>query len=113
GAPGSTVKLTLLRAGADPVDVDLVRERLLPTPLSSRMLQDGTGYIRLPEFSPRSGDEVRSELEGLRRSGARNLVLDLRGSAFGNPQDGIKVAELFMKGGVVARVQSAHATEQV
>jgi len=113
GAPGSTLKLTLLRAGVDPVEVSIVRERLGPTPPSSKILPDGTGYLRLPEFQARASEEVRGELEALHTSGARNLVLDLRGSAFGSPQEGVKVAELFLKGGVVTKLQSAHASEQV
>jgi carboxyl-terminal processing protease len=112
GAPGSVVKLTLLRAGSDPIDVTAVRERLSPSPPRGRMLEDGSGYLKVPEMSTRVADEVRSELEVLKRSGARRLVLDLRGSGYGVPAEGIKVAELFLHGGTAAKLASAGAEEE-
>ena len=113
GAPGSVVKLTLLRAGSDSVEVSLVRERLVPASPRERVLPDGTGYIKVPEIDARTSDEVRAELDSLRRDGARALILDLRGSGFGTPADGVKVAELFLKGGTVAKLAGAKYPEQV
>jgi carboxyl-terminal processing protease len=113
GAPGSTVKLTLLRAGSDPIELSLVRERLAPAPVKGRVVEPGTGYVKVPEFSPRVADEVRGEIETLRRAGARRLVLDMRGAAFGAPADGAKVAELFLKGGVVAKLSGTKHAEEV
>ena len=114
GAPGSVVKLSLLRPGnSDPVDVSVVRERLTPAPVRSRRLPGGVGYVKVAEVTPRTGEDVRSELQSLRKSGAHNLVLDLRGTAFGAPTDGVKVAELFLKGGVVTKLAGNHQAEQV
>jgi carboxyl-terminal processing protease len=113
GAPGSTVKLTLLRAGSDPIDLSLVRERLPVPAVKGRVVEPGTGYVRVPEFSPRAAEEVRGEIEALRRAGARQLVLDMRGAAFGAPGDGAKVAELFLKGGVVAKLSGAKHPEEL
>lgn len=113
GAPGSTVKLVVLRAGSEPLDVSVVRERLSATPPKARVLGDGTGYLKIAEFLPRVADEVRSEVESLKRSGARRIVLDLRGAAFGAPAEGVKVAELFVRGGVLAKLSSARAGEEL
>src|SRR5262245_8213782 len=113
GAPGSVVKLAILRAGQDPFEVSVVRERLAPVAPSSRVLEDGTGYVKVPEFSPKVADEVRGEVETLKRGGAKSLVLDLRDAAFGAPADGAKVAELFLKGGVVTKLGGTKFAEQV
>jgi carboxyl-terminal processing protease len=113
GAPGSMVKLTVLRSGADPREVTVVRERLAPAPIRGRMLADGAAHLRVSELAPRSGEEVRAELEKLRRAGARSLVLDLRGAAYGAPADAVAVAELFLKGGVVAKLAGSTVAEQV
>jgi carboxyl-terminal processing protease len=40
-------------------------------------------------------------------------VLDLRDSAFGPPAEGTKVAELFLKGGVVAKLAGTRVPEQI
>src|SRR5262249_12566452 len=66
-----------------------------------------------PEFSTRVADEVRAEVESLKKSGARNLVLDLRDSAFGSPAEAVKVAEIFLKGGTVAKLAGTRVPEQV
>jgi carboxyl-terminal processing protease len=113
GAPGSVVKLTLLRAGSDPIDLSLVRERLTPAPPRSRVLEDGAGYLKVPEFQARVADDIRGELLALRRGGARTLVLDLRDSGEGVPAEAVKVAELFLHGGVVSRLKGAKVPEQV
>jgi carboxyl-terminal processing protease len=113
GAPGSVVKVTLLRAGSDPIELSLVRERLAAAPVKGRVLETGTGYVKVPEITGRAAEDLRGEIETLRRAGARRLVLDLRGAAFGTPADGVKVAELFLQGGVVARLSGAKHTEQV
>jgi len=113
GAPGSVVKLTLLRAGSDPIDLSLVRERLTPAPPRSKLLEDGSGYLKVPEFPSRVADDIRGELAALRRGGARTLVLDLRDSAEGAPSEAVKVAELFLRGGVVSRLTGTKVAEQV
>ena len=113
GAPGSTVKLAILRAGSDPIEVSVVRERIVVTPPKGRMLADGTGYLKVGEFPARVADDVRAEVESLKRSGARSLVLDLRDAAWGAPEEGARVAELFLKGGVVAKLAGTKVPEQV
>jgi carboxyl-terminal processing protease len=113
GAPGSVVKLKVLRAGSEPLDIDVVRERLLPAEPSRRTLDDGTGYIKVREFGARTADSVRNEIEILRKSGAGRMVLDLRGAGYGSPQDASKVAEIFLKGGVVAKLSGRKISEQV
>jgi carboxyl-terminal processing protease len=113
GEPGSIVKLTLLRAGSDPLDASVVRERLLPIAPERKMLADGTGYLKVAEITPRVAEEVQSDLAALRRSGAHALVLDLRGTGTGALGDGAKVAELFLKGGAVGKLEGARTAEQV
>ena len=113
GAPGSVVTLVLLRAGGDPIDLSLTRERLTPAPPRGRVLDGGAGYLKVVDFTPRVADDVRGEVESLKRSGAKSIVLDLRGAAFGAPGEGVKVAEEFVRGGVMAKLNSARGVEQL
>jgi carboxyl-terminal processing protease len=113
GGPGSIVKLTLLRAGSDPIDLSVVRERLTAVAPEHKVLPDGTGYLKVAEFTPRTAEEVKTAIDTLRRSGAPALVLDLRGSGAGAPADGLKVAELFLKGGTIGKLEGPRAEEQV
>jgi carboxyl-terminal processing protease len=104
GAPGSSVKLSVLRAGAEPFGLTVVRERIAPAAASGRMLDAATGYVRVTDFTSSSADDVRAQVESLRRSGAERLVLDLRDAAWGAPADAVKVAELFLQGGPVGKL---------
>ena len=113
GAPGSSVKLSVLRAGSEPFDVSVVRERLKPAAVEGRMLEGGTGYVRVPEFTPATAQAVRAEIESLRRSGAMRLLLDLRDAAWGAPADGVAVAELFLQGGPVAKLVGRRVDEKL
>jgi carboxyl-terminal processing protease len=112
GAPGSTVKLEILRPGIDPVTVSVVRERVLAEAPKGRLLPQGPGYLRVPEFSARTADAVRDEVESLKRAGASSLVLDLRDAAFGDPADGVDTAAIFLSGGTVAKVVGRRVAER-
>jgi carboxyl-terminal processing protease len=112
GAPGSSVKLGVLRAGADPFDVSLVRERVSPAPPQSRMLDAQTGYVKVQDFTPATAEDVRTQVEVLKRGGAARLVLDLRDAAWGAPEDGVKVAEVFLEGGPVAKLVGRRTGER-
>jgi carboxyl-terminal processing protease len=111
GAPGSTVTLGILRAGADPFEVAVVRERILPAVPEGRMLDEATGYLRVRDFLPDTGDALRTQIEVLKGEGATRMILDLRGAAWGEPALGAGVAELFMEGGVVAQLVGRRVDE--
>jgi carboxyl-terminal processing protease len=113
GAPGSSVKLSVLRAGADPFEVVVVRERILPAAPQGRMLDASTGYVRVSDFTPTTGEDVRTQVESLKKGGAARMVVDLRDAAWGAPADGLKVAEVFLQGGPVAKLVGKHVDEQL
>jgi carboxyl-terminal processing protease len=113
GAPGSSVKLGILRAGADPFEVSVVRERVLPAAASGRMVEGGTGYVKVADFTAGTAEEVRGLVETLERDGATRMLLDLRGAAWGAVRDGAGVAEIFLPGGPVAKRVGRRAAEEV
>jgi carboxyl-terminal processing protease len=112
GAPGSVVKIKLLRARNEVADFDLVRERQSPLAAEGRMLENGIGYLKIPEFSARTREDVEGVLEVLQRSGAQRLALDLRGGTHAGTEHAVEVARLFVKQGVLARLVSRHSGER-
>ena len=102
GQPGSTVRLTVLRGNAaEPHDVSLVREALPAVAVKSRLAAPGVGYVRIAEFQKTTPDQIASEAASLAKSGARSLIVDLRGTAFGDVDAGAAAARLFVKSGVL------------
>jgi carboxyl-terminal processing protease len=103
GAPGSKVSLLVIRGNAaDPHTVDLVRERLNGEEVTSRMADASTGYIRIVEFSKESPTRLKQAADALARTKATRYIIDLRGTARGDLDDGIAAARLFVDSGTLA-----------
>lgn len=98
GAPGSDVDLLILRDNAaEPHEVTIVRERLTGPELTSRMADATTGYVRILDFTSESPAGLKQALDGLAGSGATRYVIDLRGAARGDLDDGVAAARLFVR----------------
>jgi carboxyl-terminal processing protease len=103
GAPGSKVKLTIIRSNAaDPRVVELTREQLAPAEITGRMQSSGIGYLRVPGFTPTSADQLRERVAELSRQGAARLLVDVRDCAAGDLPDGLAAARLFVPSGTLA-----------
>ena len=103
GKPGSKVHLTLLRGNAaEPHEIDLVREALPAVAVKSRIAAPGVGYLRIAEFATTTVEQIKNGMSSLGKAGAKNLIIDLRGTAFGDADAGLAAARLFVKSGTLA-----------
>jgi carboxyl-terminal processing protease len=103
GAVGSRVSLLIIRGNAaEPHMVDLVRERIALPEITTRMADASTGYIRVAEFSKESPSRVKQAVDALGKTGAIRYVIDLRGTARGDLDDGVEAARLFVRSGTLA-----------
>lgn len=106
GKAGTTVRLTVLRGNAaEPHDVELTRENLPAVPVKSRLAAPGVGYLRVAEFGKTTVDQIKAEVASLTKAGAKSLIVDLRGAAFGDTDAGVAAARLFVKTGVLSYQQ--------
>ncbi len=84
GQPGTTVVVRIERPSAtSPLELAVVRGPIKIPRLTSRMRDQGIGYIKIYEFVPGVGGALRDAIFSLRRNGLRALVLDLRGNPGG------------------------------
>jgi carboxyl-terminal processing protease len=103
GSAGSRVKLLVFRGNAaEPHDVVLTRERPAGSEITSRMANPTTGYVRVVEFSKATPTRLQAAIDALAKTGASRYVVDLRGTATGDLDDGIAAARLFVKSGTLA-----------
>ncbi len=112
GGEGTRVSLALRGEGEDEVrEVELVREIIVTRSVPYAFMADReVGYLRLANFSERSGAEVREALERLRRDGARRLILDLRSNPGGVLDQAVDVANQFLpKGSLVVSTRGRDA----
>ncbi len=113
GAPGSTVTLTILReSAADPHLVKLVRETPSGPDVTGRVVAPGVGYVRIAAFGPRVRGDLARQVNELAKAGARQLVVDLRGTAEGRLEAGLDAARLFVASGTLAILAGREGRQQ-
>ena len=115
GKPGTKVTLTVLRGNAaEPHTVEITREVLNAAPVRGRLVQPGVGELRIAEFGKATPDQMRTETAALIKGGATHLVIDLRGTAFGDVESGLAAARLFVPSGtLVYRQERGKAKDAV
>ena len=113
GDAGSSVDLTVLRVRRpESQKVTLTRANVKFPAVQSKLLPDQTGHIALQSLEPGKVKEVSSAIESLEKQGAKRLVLDLRSCAFGAPEDGLALANLFLDKGLMGYLQGQRITKQ-
>jgi carboxyl-terminal processing protease len=100
GESGTTVELSVVRSRhPEPAPVTLTRANFTLPAVDSRMLADKIGYLNVDALSADLVKQVASQVRQLQKDGAQKLMLDLRNCATGTPDDGIALANLFLKQG--------------
>lgn len=114
GPVGSKITLLVIRNNAsDPHEVALVRESPAAVDISTRMADTSTGYVRIPEFTKDAPTRLTQAVASLTKSGATRFVLDLRGTATGDYDNGIAAARLFVSSGTLSIRQTKAQRETV
>ena len=101
GEPGSSIELSVLRRKPEPQKLTLTREIVKYPPVESKLLPNAVGYIKMPSVSDSEVKQVATAVADLQKQGAKKLILDLRYSASGTPEDGIDLANLFLDKGLI------------
>ena len=103
GPPGSEVKLRILRANSRPLTIT-VRRAAFKTPAAEARMEAGRiGILRVNSLADNEAADVQARLQELLKQGAQKIVLDLRGVANGSLAEAVRVANLFIRDGVLAQ----------
>jgi carboxyl-terminal processing protease len=103
GAPGSKVSVTVIRGNAaDPHVIELVRASIPTNDVSGRIAAPGVGYVRVAAIGSNTPNRLRSQIQDLTKAGAQKLMIDLRRTSGGLPEQGIDLARLFVASGTLA-----------
>jgi carboxyl-terminal processing protease len=104
GAPGTSIKLTIVRAGRDePFDVDITRAIIDLKPVKWE-LKDKIGLITITGFSEDTGADVLAAIKGIdKKLGAKPLgyIVDLRSNPGGLLDEAVAVSDVFLDGGEI------------
>ena len=116
GKPGTDIKLTVVREGADkPLEFTVTRDIIKVKSVKSRMLDPGFGYVRITNFQSKTARDLLDAINKLKEENdgeLRGLVLDLRNNPGGVLNAAADVADLFINKGKLVytegRVENAH-----
>ena len=92
GSSGSTVTLTVDRDGEMKI-FDVMRQVIRTDTVSSKMLDEQIGYIRISSFAAGTAELFAESYDKLASDGAAGIVLDLRGNGGGVVDAAIAVAD--------------------
>jgi carboxyl-terminal processing protease len=101
GPKGTNVHITILREGADkPLEFNVVRAEIPRYSVDLKFLiKPGIGYMHVSAFNETTEQEVEDALADF--GDLKGLVLDLRGNPGGLLNEGVGVADKFLKRGQV------------
>lgn len=105
GKPGTSVSLTVVRPRkADPDKLTLTRDITAPPALGEQQYENSTIlYLKAGLLTPVRVDEIAAKLKAAGKN--RKILLDLRDSSGDDAQQGIRLANFFVKQGTLATLQ--------
>jgi carboxyl-terminal processing protease len=116
GPRGTEVRLKVRRTDGTVETVAVTRDRILLPSVRVETPNDGAGapatdvaYIRIDQFTQRTGDEMRDALKSLQDGGYRGLILDLRNNPGGLVRTCMDVASQFMKSGTTVFIEQGRS----
>jgi carboxyl-terminal processing protease len=101
GPKGTKVHITIRRPGlAEPIEMTVTRAEIPTNSIRfAFMINGGTGYIRLSDFTRTSDREMVSAIERLEKEGMKRLLLDLRDNPGGVLEQAVDIADIFLQPG--------------
>jgi len=113
GESNTTVELSVVRVRhPEPQTVKLTRAMLNLPAVDSKMLPGQIGYVNIDALSPAAVKETAAAVQKLQKAGAQKLVIDARSCSLGAPEDGIALANLFMKSGRITYLKGQKVPQQ-
>jgi carboxyl-terminal processing protease len=102
GPAGTSVHLTIARAGeANPLEFDITRAKITTDRVTSKMLDGGIAYVKVPTFGANTTRQLTAALRPLMEQKPQGLILDLRDNGGGYLETAVEVVSQFQANGVV------------
>ena len=95
GTPGTNVKITVLRNNQE-LEFNIVREKIKISHVSSEVIENDIGYIKISSFEGGCADEFLSKYNEIKNNNISSLIIDLRFNGGGIVDEALKIADLMV-----------------
>ena len=113
GPEGSEVDLVVIRRDrGETQELSLVRTTIQYPPVTTKWVEQGVGYLRVPSLEKGKGAEIRTRLKALMDGGAEKIIVDLRDCATGDSDEGAEVANFFIERGIITFLEGQRFPRQ-
>ncbi len=99
GPAGSKVELGIVRGGTKQLTFTITRAQITVPTATSKVLDNGVGYLQISQFGDNTYDLVQQEVAKLKAAGVSKLVLDLRDNPGGEVTSAQNIASLWLRSG--------------
>ena len=105
---GNAVQLQVLRGGQTKRDEFSIQQTAFHPIALSTQQYGNVAYIKVPYFEKGTAEQLKSALEGVRKSGTRKLIIDLRENAGGDIDEAIASADELLTSGLITSLEGRH-----
>ena len=113
GEKGTDVNLTVLRGDdREEVTVTATRDTIEYPTVSSKMLDNGIGYLRITEFDSVTYDQYMNAYNDLKSQGMKGMVVDLRSNPGGSLSIVCKILDEILPEGKIVYTQDKNGKEE-
>ena len=100
GPENTQVVLTIIRGG-EQMDVEVTRRKVESPTVESKMLENDMGYLQITQFDEVTFKQFMEALDGLKASGMKGMILDLRSNPGGNLSTVVDIARNLLPEGII------------
>ena len=98
---GKPLHLQVLRGGQTKRDEFTLQQTTFhPLTITSKAF-GAVAYVKIPYFEKGTAAQLAAELENVRKTGTRKLIIDLRGNAGGDVEEAINAADELLTSGLI------------
>jgi len=114
GTKGEKVKITTYRKSKNEIkDIELIRDIIMINTVSSKMLQDGIGYINISSFDENTFKEYKNALTDLQKKKMKGLLIDIRSNPGGLLDIVSQVADTLLPAGKIVYTEDRNKKQEV
>lgn len=108
GPENSVVKVSVIRGSVtEPVEIKVKREIPKVPELTTQTVASDITLIKVPFLAPGATQRFKESLTSAMRNGAKKIILDLRNTPGGEYEEGIAIANLFLKSGTIVNIRTS------